>query len=131
MRYAVGTRVQLKGLVSAAEHNGKIGRIEGYHGDHRYKVKVEEKALAVKEVNVEEVIDDEVDTCPICFEAMPPDFKGQWIRLVCCGKRMQRLRCERESGALSVLSTYDPIERRGVLRAGEAARGSRQGVGVL
>ena len=60
MRFHVGARVQLKGLAKAAEHNGKYGSVVGYQGE-RYMVKLlgEEKTMAVKEANLEKVVDGE------------------------------------------------------------------------
>ena len=103
MRYPVGARVRLKGLKAAEDHNGKCGSVVGHHRD-RYKVKLEERILEVKETNLEEVVvgeDDETtasekqedsEVCPICLEALPmeeEDFLiGSTVRFFCCGSRI-------------------------------------------
>ena len=53
MKYSVGARVRVRGLVTAAEHNGKNGGVVGVQGE-RYKVKIEgaTSILAVKKVNL-------------------------------------------------------------------------------
>ena len=62
MRFYGGALVRFKGLVAAAQHNGKHGRVVGYQGE-RYKVKLleEEKIVSVKEANLEEVVDADAD----------------------------------------------------------------------
>ena len=119
MRFHVGARVQLKGLVKAAEHNGKYGSVVGSHGEERIKVKLlgEEKTLAVKEANLEEVVDGEEpatdddddekkasdrpshqqleeddEVCPLCLVSLPSEvedfFDSKTYRFACCGKRL-------------------------------------------
>ena len=96
----VGTRVRLKGLVGAAEHNGKCGSVVGYQRE-RIKVKLlnEDKILALKEANLtkEEVVvgedeetrsapstattpeekqqleEEEEEVCPLCLETLIPE----------------------------------------------------------
>ena len=116
MRYEIGARVRLKGLAKAAEHNGRYGSIVGYQRE-RIKVKLlgEEKTLAVKEANLEEVVDadaeeeqatddekaerhsekqqqveEEEDLCPLCLEPLVLDvldiYNSKSIRFSCCGK---------------------------------------------
>ena len=117
MRFQVGARVQIKGLAKAAEHNGKCGNVVGHHGE-RYKVKLveEEKILAVKEANLEEVVvvvddgdeqvtddentapseeeqlEEEEELCPVCLEPLASevvDFdNSKSIRVLCCGKKL-------------------------------------------
>ena len=69
MPFLVGARVQLKGLVKAAEHNGKCGSVVGHQGE-RFKVKLlhEEKTLAVKEANLEEAVGEDKETSGLNLE---------------------------------------------------------------
>ena len=94
MRYGVGTRVRVHGLVRAEIHNGKSGHVVGYLAKERYKVvliedekKAEKKPLSVKEFNFEAE-----EVCPICLEAMMPevlDFaRTEACRMSCCGKTL-------------------------------------------
>ena len=110
-KFAAGTRVRLTGLGKAVEHNGKEGRVVGYQKE-RYEVKLdleEEKTLAVKEVNLDEVVSvvddgeeeatddekprhEEEEQCPLCLDALTPeelDFnRSKTIRFACCGKTL-------------------------------------------
>ena len=117
-RLHVGTRVELRGLTKAAEHNGKYGSVVGNHGGERYKVQLvdEEKILLVKEANL--VVDassagedqgtadersaserdldqrevEEEDCCPLCLEPLVADVldynMSKSLRLTCCRKKI-------------------------------------------
>lgn len=101
MKYSVGARVRVRGLVTAAEHNGKNGGVVGVQGE-RYKVKIEgaTSILAVKEVNLEGfsveplVFEsfEEADDCAVCFNPMKKvklDFRNletSWF--ACCGQKV-------------------------------------------
>ena len=84
--FGVGGVVEIRGLVKAAEHNGKCGRVVGFTGE-RYKVLLSSSKtfLAVKEENL--VVTSGETCCPLCFEEL-----ALWhatdasVRLTCCGK---------------------------------------------
>ena len=106
-KYLIGTSVRLKGLVAAAEQNGKEGTVDGYQRE-RYRVKLVgvKQMLAVKEENLEEAnafagyvprrvekagptgLGEEGD-CPICLEPLVSeavDYKNELsFRFSCCG----------------------------------------------
>ena len=101
MKYSVGARVRVRGLVTAAEHNGKNGGVVGVQGE-RYKVKIEgaTSILAVKEVNLEGfsveplVFEsfEEADDCAVCFNPMK-NVKLDYRKLetswfACCGQQV-------------------------------------------